>query len=35
MRYTYKIKRALRNTIIFLSEVQERHELESERRWGE
>ena len=35
MRYTYKIRRALRNTIIFLSEVQERHELESERRWGE
>ena len=35
MRSIYKIKRALRNTIIFLSEVQERHELESERRWGE
>ena len=35
MRSIYKIRRAVRRTVIFLSEVQERHELESERRWGE
>ena len=35
MRSIYKIKRVFRNTVIFLTEVQERHELESERRWGE
>lgn len=35
MRAIYKIKRAYRNTVIFLSEIQERHELMNERRWGE
>lgn len=35
MRAIYKIKRAYRNTIIFLSEIQERHEMMNERKWGE
>lgn len=35
MRSIYMIRRAVRKTMIFLSEVQERHELESERKWGE
>ena len=35
MRSIYMIRRAVRKTMIFLSEVQERHELFNEREWGE
>ena len=35
MRSIYKIKRAVRRTVIYLSEVKERHELFNERKWGE
>ena len=35
MRAIYKIKRVYRNTIIFLSEIQDKHEMENGRRWGE
>ena len=35
MMAIYKIKRAVRKIVIFLSETQDRYELERSRRWGE